>query len=154
MFEDWPFLVVYAFFFVVAMARSNATYWAGRGLRAGGEHTRLASYLDRPAVARAERVVRRFGAPAVTLSFLTVGVQTAINAAAGALRMPLSRYLPATVLGALIWAAVYTTIGLAFVEAWLGRVSWWWVAGVVAVVAAIVLVSRWLSRRWGTPSRA
>ena len=50
------------------------------------------SWWTRPSVRRAEAVVGRYGAPAVTLCFLTIGVQTAVNAAAGSLRMP----LPAT----------------------------------------------------------
>lgn len=146
--DDWPFLVVYLFFFAGAMVRSHATYWAGRGLRAGGARTRLARHLDRPAVLRAERFVRRVGAPAVTLAFLTIGVQTAVIAASGALRMPLSRFVPATVVGALAWAAIYTTVGFAVVEAWLGRVSWWWVVGGLALVVLIVVVSRRVAARW------
>ena len=64
--------------------------------------------------------MRRFGAPAVTLGFLTVGVQTAINASAGMLRMPQRRFLPAVTLGALLWSLVYTTVGFTVVDAWLG----------------------------------
>ena len=135
--EDWPVALTYAVLVVVALARSNATYWAGRGLRAGGSRTRWSSHLDRPAVVRAEGVVARYGAVAVTLSFLTVGVQTAVNAAAGALRMPLRRYLPGSVVGSLLWAALYTTVGLAVVRAALGRLPWWWVLGAVAL--AVVL---------------
>ena len=145
--EGWPFAAVYALFVLVALARSNATYWAGRGLREGGAHTRLARHLDRPAVARAEQVVRRYGAPAVALSFLTIGVQTVVNAAAGALRMPLTRYLAATIAGSLAWAAIYTTIGFAVVKAWLGGIPWWWGAFAVAVGAAFVLASREVATR-------
>jgi membrane protein DedA with SNARE-associated domain len=97
-------------------------------------------------VARAEGWVRRFGPPAVALGFLTVGVQTAINAAAGMLRMPLRRFLPAVAVGALLWAVLYTTVGLAVVDAWLGDLSWWWVAVAVGTVVAVVLGSRWLER--------
>ena len=75
--------------------------------------------------------MRRFGAPAVTLGFLTVGVQTAINASAGMLRMPQRRFLPAVALGAALWSVLYTTVGFTVVDAWLGRLSWWW--AVVAV---------------------
>jgi membrane protein DedA with SNARE-associated domain len=144
--DGWPFWVVLVVFWCGAFARGTATYWAGRGLRAGGAHTRFARHLDRPLVARAERWVRRFGPPAVTLGFLTVGVQTAINAAAGMLRMPLRRFLPAVALGALLWAVLYTTVGLAVVDAWLGDLSWWWVLVAVGAVVAVVLVSRRLER--------
>ena len=145
--DGWPFLAVYGAFFLVVLARSNATYWAGRGLRAGGRRTRWGARLDGPAVSRTEAVVRRFGAPLVALSFLTVGVQTLVNAAAGALRMPLSRYVPATVVGSLAWAGLYTTVGFAVVEAWVGDLPWWWAGlGVVAVVV-LALVSHRLVRR-------
>ena len=153
MVEGWPFWAVYAVFFVVVLARANATYWAGRGLRAGGGRTRWAGHLDRPAVARTEAVVRRFGPPLVALSFLTVGVQTLVNAAAGALRMPLSRYIPAAVVGSLAWAGLYTAVGFAVVEAWVGDRAWWTAALGVAVVAGLVLLSHRLARRL-QPDRA
>ena len=78
----------------------------------------------------------------VSLGFLTVGVQTAINATAGLLNMPLRRYVPALVVGALIWATVYVTVGMAVIEAALGRVPWWWAVVGLAVLVGIVAVSR------------
>lgn len=109
----WAFLIL----FVIVMLRSNATYWAGRGLAAGGRKTQLAKYLDSPAVQRAEKIIARWGSPAVSVSFLTIGVQTAINMAAGLGRMPLRRYIPATVAGSIAWACIYATIGLAAFDA-------------------------------------
>ena len=147
MFESWPYAATLAFFFSVAMVRSNATYWAGRGLRAGGEGTRLSAHLDRPAVLAAERFVRRVGAPAVTVSFLTIGFQTAIIAAAGVLRMPLSRFVPAAAAGSLVWAGVYTTIGFAVVDAWLTGTAGPWLLLVVVVVAVVWGVTLLVSRR-------
>jgi len=82
----------------------------------------------------------------VTLGYLTVGVQSAINASAGILRMPLRRFLPAVALGALLWAVLYATVGLAVVDAWLGNLSWWWAVAAVGVLVAVVLVSRRLER--------
>lgn len=143
--DGWPVWAVFATFWVIAMLRSNATFWAGRGLRAGGGRTGLASHLDRPAVVRTEAFVDRWGAPVVALSFLTVGVQTLINAAAGALRMPLRHYVPATVVGSLLWATLYTSVGLALWEAITGG-AWWWLLVVLAVVALVLGATRWLSR--------
>jgi membrane protein DedA with SNARE-associated domain len=118
-YDDWPAAAAFAFLFGVAFCRGGATYAVARGLR--GLAARRSSLVERPAVRRAEVVVRRYGAPAVTLCFLTVGVQTAVNAAAGSLRMPLTRYLPALGVGAVIWATVYVTIGIAVLEAfWTG----------------------------------
>ena len=144
--EDWPVWVVFVVLWLGAFVRGTATYWVGRGVRAGGGRSRWADRLDRPGVRRAEGWVRRFGAPAVTLGFLTVGVQTAINASAGMLRMPQRRFLPAVSLGAVLWATVYTTVGFAVVDAWLGKVAWWWAVVAIGVVVAIVLVSRRLER--------
>ena len=144
--EDWPVWVVFVVLWLGALVRGTATYWLGRGVRAGGSRSRLADRLDGPVVKRAEGWVRRFGAPAVTLGFLTVGVQTAINASAGVLRMPQRRFVPAVVLGAALWSLVYTTVGFAVVDAWLGHVSWWWALVAAAVVTAIVLVSQRLER--------
>ena len=137
--DDWPVWVVFVVLWLGAFVRGTATYWVGRGVRAGGG-------LDSPLVHRAEGWVRRFGAPAVTLGFLTVGVQTAINASAGMLRMPQRRFLPAVTLGALLWAVLYTTVGFTVVDAWLGGVAWWWAVVALAVVATIVVVSRRLDR--------
>ncbi len=145
--DGWPFWVVLVAFWIGATVRGTATYWIGRGVRAGGARSRWSHHLDRPSVLRAERFVRKVGPPAVTLGFLTVGLQTAINASSGMLRMPLRRFLPAVVLGALVWAVVYTTVGLTVVDAALGRVPWWWLLGVVALVGVVVLAARRLRRR-------
>ena len=148
-FESWPYAATLAFFFAGALLRSNATYWAGRGLRAGGERTRLSRHLDRPAVVAAEWFVRRVGAPAVTVSFLTIGFQTAVIAASGALRMPLTRFVPAAVVGSAVWAVVYTTIGFAVVEAWLTGAAGPWLLLVLGLVAAVWVVTALVARRAG-----
>lgn len=57
--------------------------------------------------------------------------------------MPLCRYLPALVAGALIWATIYLTVGLAVLEAvWDGR---WWLP--LAVLVGVGTAG-WLTRRW------
>jgi membrane protein DedA with SNARE-associated domain len=144
--EGWPVWVVFGVLWLGAFTRGNATYWVGRGVRAGGGRSRFAEQLERPIVRRAEGWVQRYGAPAVALGFLTVGVQTAINASAGMLRMPQRRFLPAVTVGALLWALVYTTVGFTVLDAWFGDLSWWWALVAVGVVAGIVLVSRRLER--------
>lgn len=143
----WPVWAVFVALWLGALARGTATYWVGRGVRAGGGRSRWAHHLERPVVARAEGFVRRVGPPAVTLGFLTVGLQSAINASAGMLRMPQRRFLPAVVLGAALWSALYTTVGLAAVDAFLGGGGWWWLLALVAVTAVIALVTRRVRRR-------
>jgi membrane protein DedA with SNARE-associated domain len=143
----WPVWLAFVALFCVAFGRGGATYLVGRGLRAGGDRSALGRPLDRPMVLRAQDWIRRWGAPVVALAFLTVGIQTAVNAAAGTLRMPLRRYLPGLVVGALLWAGIYVTVGFAVVEALIGGLSWWVVALVVLAVAALVLGARWAGRR-------
>lgn len=147
MVQGWPAWGVFLFLFVLGFLRGNATYWIGRAIRAGGARSRFAGTLERPGMKRAERWVRTVGPPAVSLGFLTVGVQTAINISAGVLRMPQSRWLPAVTVGALLWAVLYTTVGLAFVGALLGRIEWWWALLAAAVIAAVLVVSRLLRGR-------
>jgi membrane protein DedA with SNARE-associated domain len=114
-----PFGVALAALFAIVMIRVNATYWIGRGAVAGFSHTRFGGSLQGPKAARAQALIQRWGPYAVVLSFLTIGLQTAINLAAGAARMPVRRYLPAAIVGSVIWALLYATIGLAALEAWL-----------------------------------
>ncbi|XVX21449.1 DedA family protein [Actinomycetota bacterium] len=146
--EGWPFWAVYALFCFGGIARSQAIYWLGRGVRRGSNRSRrLARRLDSRHVREAERLVARFGAPAVTLSFLTVGLQTAVQLSAGALRMPMrGRYLPASIVGTLVWAAIYTTVGFAVVEAWLtGTLAPW--LPLLLVPTALVVLATWWARR-------
>lgn len=109
-------LVVIALFFIV-MARANATYWLGRGAAAGAGRTRIGALMRAPGYARAVATLHRWGPPAVSVSFLTIGVQSLINLAAGATRMPLRRYLPSVTVGCVMWAFLYATVGFAGFEA-------------------------------------
>lgn len=118
------------------MIRVNVTYWIGRGAAAGVERTRLSGAMHRPKAVRAQALIQRWGPYAVVLSFLTIGLQTAVNLAAGAARMPLRRYLPAAVAGSIIWALLYATIGLAAIESWLAIAA----ASPAAATAVGVLV--------------
>ncbi|HEX8511005.1 MAG TPA: VTT domain-containing protein [Propionibacteriaceae bacterium] len=115
---SWPFPVTVAALYVIVLVRANATYWVGRAAQRGARRTRLARRLSSPGYVRAERLVGRWGAPLVTGSFLTVGIQTVVNLAAGTARMPLRRYLPAVFLGGLIWALLYATVGFVTFATW------------------------------------
>lgn len=133
-----PFGVALAALFAIVMIRVNVTYWIGRGAVAGFAHTRFGASLERPKAARAQVLIQRWGPYAVVLSFLTIGLQTAINLAAGAARMPLRRYLPAALVGSVIWALLYATIGLAALEAWLAVAA---ASPVGAAVGVVVLAA-------------
>ncbi|MFC7327790.1 DedA family protein [Marinactinospora rubrisoli] len=156
--EGRPFWVVYAALLGIVFARAQATYWIGRGIGAGVHRSGLARRLGER-LTRAERLIDRFGPPAVTLSFLTVGIQTAVNLAAGAMRMSFPRYLAAMFVGCLAWAAVYSLGGMAVIGAWWSlflRSPLLAVTVAVLAGAAVVGIVLWRRRSRssaGAPSR-
>lgn len=141
----WAYLTL----FVIVMLRANATYWVGRLIVAGGRRSeKIERFLDGPTMARAEKFSRRWGVLAVPLSFMTIGIQTAVNLSAGALRMPLSRYLPAVTLGCMIWALIYSTVGLAAIQAvFLALAASPWALVALAVAVVILLGVRRFQKR-------
>lgn len=140
-----PLLPAVAVLYGVILLRAGGTYALGRGAHRLADRGRVAELLRGPRVARAIAVVNRWGAPVVALSFLTVGFQTAANAAAGLTRMPLRRYLPALAIGGLVWAIVYATVGLAAVMLWIELFlasPWAAVLLLVLLVAAVLVLVR------------
>ena len=133
-----PYPWVFLFFWCLAMMRSHTMYWIGRGIIAGTARTRWVSLIESPMYARAQAWSARWGVLAVPMSFLTVGLQSFIQISTGVARMPLHRYAAATVVGAIAWAIVYTTIGMAILTAWItgpiGRIA------SLLTVAVLVLI--------------
>lgn len=114
---DVPFPVIVGAMFVIVFCRAGGTYLLGRAATAGASRSpRLAKLMSGERYQRATRRVSDYGAPVVALSFLTVGFQTLANLAAGASRMPATRYLPALVVGGVLWALLYSAIGVAGVD--------------------------------------
>lgn len=110
--RELPFALAFGILFVIVMLRANATYWLGRAAESGGRRSqRLQKRLDGKTMERARAIMATWGVAAVPLSFLTIGLQTAINFSAGAMRMPIRRYLPAVTVGSVIWATIYATAG-------------------------------------------
>lgn len=91
----------------------------------------------------------------VAVSFLTVGFQTAANFLAGSIRMPLSRYLPALLVGGAAWALIYATAGLGVLEV-LGRLfaerTAFGVSALAVLLLAVCGVVVYRRRRAALPS--
>lgn len=141
-----PFAVVVGALFVIVMLRANATYWLGRAILAGAGRSRWSRILDSRAYAVGAGWINRWGAPAVALSFLTVGVQTMVNLSAGVARMPMRRYLPSVAVGSVIWAFMYGTVGfvglIAVRRMWAYSPALTVSAGVVFVAVLAVVLTR------------
>lgn len=144
---DWlegrSFAVAFAILFLIVLLRAQATYWAGRGAAAGARHTRLRRRLDGARATRTVAALNRWGLPVVTVSFLTIGFQTLVNAMAGFTRMRWGRYTVAMVPGCVAWAAIYATVGFAAITGWMNlQGAWKWVslgAIVGLVIAGLVI---------------
>jgi len=148
---DLPFAAVIAALFGIVFARTQLFYWLARGVAAGTVRIeRVKARIESPGVTRALDRLHRWGAPVVTLSYLTVGFQTAVNVAAGLSRMPFWRYLVAMIPGCLAWAFVWGTVGLGAFYGALALAAgspWVLAAAAVAVVALAVAAVIVLRRR-------
>lgn len=158
--SNGPWWGIFLFLCGVVFFRAQGTYFVGRWLRGkataplhdaaghaddvppvGGLRQRLARRLSGPGWTKAQRFLDRWGFVGIPLSFLTVGFQTLVNAAAGFTRMRWDLYTLSMIPGCLAWAAVYATVGLGLFEAW--RKSPLLFAGiVVGLVATAWLLTR------------
>ncbi|QHC63991.1 hypothetical protein GSU69_15755 [Rathayibacter festucae] len=147
--DELGFVELLAALFVIVLVRAQATYWVARAVVTGAASRRWGRWLESPALKRASALLARYGAPAVTVSFLTVGLQTMINAAAGAARMRFGVYLLAMLPGCAAWALIYATVGFAVLWAVIGAAagSPLGVAVLVALAAAVVTAIVLLRRR-------
>lgn len=147
--DGQPFWIVYSTLLGVILCRAQATYWLGRGLGAGVGRSRAGARLG-PRLEAARGRIDRYGAPVVTLSFCTVGVQTAVNLAAGAMRMRFPRYLAAMLVGSLIWAGLWGVVIGGLVGTWWSlflESPWTALGAVVLAVLAVGLLALRARRR-------
>ena len=153
-----PFVAIFCFFFAIVFVRTQATYWlarlvvvqtVGRTAPRNRVLARAHTWSQSPAAARGIAALNRWGVLAVPLSFFTVGFKTVVNAAAGLTQMPVRRYLPAMLVGCVIHATIYATVGWAAWEAALAAAagSPWGVAALVALLLAVGAGVWWARRR-------
>jgi len=149
---DLGWWAVAIFLFGVVFVRTQATYFAGRWVRSGtthlatepDNHPRLAKVSERltgPGMDRADAFLKRWGFIGIPLSFLTVGLQTLVNAAAGYSRIRWDIYTLVMLPGCVLWVAAYFAVGASVVRLW-HLSPWLLVAAVVAVVLAAWVATR------------
>lgn len=134
----------------VGILRTSLIYWLGRLTATGGERfAKIKLLMSHPIYRRAQLFVNRWGVLAVPACFLTVGFQTAVILTTGVTRMPLRRWVPAMLVGTLMWGAIYATVGMSVLWLWLENPI---VAALalVALVTAIVMIKR-IERRRSMP---
>lgn len=135
----WSLAIV--FFWIIGILRTSIVFALGWSASAGTERfKRLQRAMDSPIYRRAQAFINQWGALAVPLCFLTVGFQTAVILTTGFTRMPLIRWIPAMLLGTLLWGIIYGTIGMAVFWAWLERP--FMALALIAVVVLVIIVVR------------
>lgn len=149
--KDWfdalPIEVALAFMWVVGIVRTSIVYALGALAAEGGARLdRIRKAMDSPLYRKARRLINRWGVIAVPLCFLTVGLQTAVIITTGFTKMPLRRWVPAMLLGTLMWACIYTTIGFAILAA-LGLEPWMFPLALAIVITVLVIVTQLRERR-------
>ena len=149
--KDWfdtlPVEVALAFMWGVGIVRTSIVYGLGVLTAEGGARfDRIRKAMDSPLYRKARRLINRWGVIAVPLCFLTVGLQTAVIITTGFTKMPLRRWVPAMLVGTLMWACIYTTIGFAILAA-LGLEPWMFPLTLAIVITVLVIVSQLRERR-------
>ncbi|MBF4614021.1 DedA family protein [Curtobacterium sp. VKM Ac-1376] len=156
--DELPFRWLVLALFVIVFCRAQATYWVARLAVTGASRSRWGGWLESPAVRRGSALLERWGLPVLTVSFVVVGLQTVMNAAAGLARVAWWRYTVAMVPGCVAWAFLYATVGLAVFWAVVAALagSPWGIAALAALVVAAVVtltVTRKRRNRTGGPAR-
>jgi membrane protein DedA with SNARE-associated domain len=142
---DQPFGWSAAILTLVAMVRSQCTYWVGRAINRGLLHTRWAERLRAESLRKGVDALERWGWPIIPLSFLTIGFQTAVNAGAGIVGWHPLRYTLAAIPGWIAWGLAYAAGLLAVIGAAIGlatRSPWFLAAALAATVALIAVALR------------
>lgn len=160
MLANFPFWGAWIFMYILGTLRGQGTYWLGRGASSAATHVgskenseskwaKIKAWLNSDRTKTGRTLVHKIGVVAVPLSYLTVGLQTAVLAAAGLVRIQWWKFMIAQIPGAIAWATIYSGVGLAAWSAILAVFTGEGIAlaiGVVllavVVIAAIVFVTK------------
>ena len=148
---------LFVFLFVVVLLRAQATYWLARGAASGAVRATghqgflgaMARWFDGPIPRKGATMLDKWGLIVIPLCFLTVGIQTAVNAGAGLVRMRWSTYTIAMIPGCALWALLYGLGTLAVFAAAIRAVAgspWGW-AGLALILALIATKIAWGRRK-------
>lgn len=143
---------LFLFLLVVVFFRAQGTYWLGRALTHGvikaqdreGFMGRVARWFNGPVPRKGAALLDRWGLIIIPLCFLTVGVQTAVNAGAGVVRLKWRTYTMAMIPGCIAWALIYSfgllAVWMSIAKAVTGSI-WGWVG--LALITAVILFGLW-----------
>ena len=147
--SNFPFWGAWIFMYVLGTLRGQGTYWIGRGASSAVTHVgseeehdskwaKIKAWLDSDRTKTGRTLVHKIGVVAVPLSYLTVGLQTAVLAAAGLVRIQWWKFTVAQIPGAIAWATIYSGVGLA---GWSAVLAIFTGDGIVPAIVFVVLVA-------------
>lgn len=140
--------LAFGFFFGVVFCRAQGTYWLGRaaamGALSGKDSTGIRGVVGRwfngPVPRKGIQILDRWGLIIIPLCFLTVGIQTAVNAAAGLVNMRWVKYTLLMIPGCVAWALLYAlgvaALWFAAFTAVAGNVYAWLALSILIVLIA------------------
>lgn len=149
MLSNFPFWGAWIFMYVLGTLRGQGTYWIGRGASSAATHVgseeehdskwaKIKAWLNSDRTKTGRTLVHKIGVVAVPLSYLTVGLQTAVLAAAGLVRIQWWKFTVAQIPGAIAWATIYSGVGLA---GWSAVLAIFTGDGIVPALGLIVVLA-------------
>lgn len=149
MLSNFPFWGAWIFMYILGTLRGQATYWLGRGASSAATHVgseevsdskwaKIKAWLNSDRTKTGRTLVHKIGVVAVPLSYLTVGLQTAVLAAAGLVRIQWWKFSVAQIPGAMAWATIYSGVGLA---GWSAILALFTGDGIVPALALILVLT-------------
>ena len=138
------------------MAGARCRLGRGSSERASGFRRRRRTLVRRPIPRKGAAILDKWGIIVIPLCFLTVGIQTAVNAGAGLVRMRWSTYTFAMIPGCILWALLYGLGTLAVFAAAIRAVAgspWGW-AGLALIAMLIAAKIAWGRRERRTVNAA
>ena len=149
MLSNFPFWGAWIFMYILGTLRGQGTYWIGRGASSAATHVgseeehdskwaQIKAWLNSDRTKTGRTLVHKIGVVAVPLSYLTVGLQTAVLAAAGLVRIQWWKFTVAQIPGAIAWATIYSGVGLA---GWSAVLAIFTGDGIVPAIVFVVLVA-------------
>ena len=156
-------IFLFVFLFGVVFFRAQSTYWLARGApparcarRDAPDSWGHGPLVDGPVPRKGAAMLDKWGIIAIPLCFLTVGIQTAVNAGAGLVRMRWSTYTIAMIPGCVLWALLYGLGMLAVFAAAVRAIAgspWGW-AGLALIIGLITAKVVWGRRKRATVDRS
>lgn len=135
---------------LVGIVRTSIVFSLGWLASTGSSRFHKIQYLmDHPLYRSAQLFINRWGVLAVPACFMTVGFQTAVILTTGFTRMPLTRWVPAMLVGTFLWGTIYATVGMSVIWLWLENPAV--AVPLLFLLLTLIVLIRWRSTRQSMP---